>query len=210
MQIMDNNISNFSQSTTFKIITAVFLFSYFGFIIIPEWSRPFSARFLLWLSLLPIVVIALIATGIRGGIGLWREKVQKAAPNSQNKYFVWLASLGVLWFIISIALANTTYYAYFHQKFDPETWKNAGWEDGDLFQLSTRERMFDDLITNVLPGLTKAQMLDLLGEPDEQRDIKGEESFIYYYGQGIMDPDCLIIRFDDKDLIKDYGTSVCG
>ena len=70
--------------------------------------------------------------------------------------------------------------------------------------------MFDDFVTNVLPSLTKAEMLDLLGEPDEHRDIEGEESFIYYYGQGIMDPDCLIITFDEKDFIKDYGTSVCG
>lgn len=207
---MENKASNSSSSNTSKIITGVFLFCYFGFIIIPEWSRPFSGQFLLWLSLLPIVVIALVTAGIRGGIGLWREKSQKAAPNSQNKYFVWLASLGILWFIISIALANTTYFAYSHKKFDSETWKNADWEDGDLFQLSTRERMFDDLITDVLPGLTEAEMLDLLGEPDEHRDIEGEESFIYYYGQGIMDPECLIITFDDKGLIKDYGTSICG
>ena len=53
-------------------------------------------------------------------------------------------------------------------------------------------------------------MLDLLGEPDEHRDIEGEKSFIYYYGQGIMDPKCLIITFDDKDLLKDYSASVCG
>ena len=148
---MENNASNSSQSNISKIITGVFLFCYFGFIIIPEWSRPFSAQFLLWLSLLPILVIALVAVGIRGGIGLWREKSLKVASNPQNKYFVWLASLGILWFIISIALANTTYFAYSHKKFDSVTWKNADWEDGDLFQLSTRERMFDDLITNVLP-----------------------------------------------------------
>jgi hypothetical protein len=207
---MENNASKSSPSNAAKIIIGLFLFCYFGFILIPEWSRPFSAQFLLWLSLLPIVVIVLVVIGIRGGIGLWREKSQQAAANPQNKYFVWLSSLGLLWFVVSIALANTTYFAYSHKKFDSEIWKNASWEDGDLFQLSTRERMFEDLITNVLPGLTKAEMLDLLGEPDAHRDIEGEESFIYYYGQGIMDPECLIITFDEKDLIKDYGTSVCG
>jgi hypothetical protein len=207
---MENNVSNTPQSNTSKIITVAFLFCYFGFIIIPEWSRPISAQFLLWLFLLPFVVIALVVIGIRGGIGLWREKGQKTLPNPQNKYFVWLAILGIFWFGISIVLANNTYYAYSHKKFDSETWKNAEWSDGDLFQLSTRERMSDDLSANVLPELTKAKMLDLLGEPDEQRDIEGEASYIYYYGQGIMDPECLIITFDDKDFIKDYGTSTCG
>lgn len=207
---MENNTPNTSQSNTSKIITGVFLFCYFGFIIIPEWSRPISAQFLLWLFLLPFVVITLVVIGIRGGIGLWYEKTQKSIPNPKNKYSVWLASLGIIWFIVSITLANSLYYSYSHKKFDAETWKNSDWNDGDLFQLSTRERMFDDLKNSILPGLSKTEMLNLLGKPDEQRDIEGEESFIYYYGQGIIDPECLIITFDSKDLIKDYFSSVCG
>ena len=207
---MENNVPNTSQSNTSKIITGVFLFCYFGFIIIPEWSRPISAQFLLWLFLFPFVVITLVVIGIRGGIGLWHEKTQKSMSNPKNRYSVWLASLGIIWFIVSIALANSTYYSYSHKKFVSETWKNSDWSDGDLFQLSTRERMFDDLTNNILPGLSKTEMLNLLGTPNEQREIEGEESFIYYYGQGIMDPECLIITFDNKDLIKDYFSSVCG
>ncbi len=193
-----------------RILTSIFLFCYFGFIIFPEWTRPISAQFLLWLLLLPIILITLVVTGIRGGIGLWREKTQKAYPNSQNYYSVLLAVIGILWFATSISLANITYDKYANQKFDSEIWKNSNWYDGSLFQLSTRQRMFEDLINNVLPGITKAEMLDLLGRPDEQRDIDSEEAFIYYYKQGIMDPECLIITFDDKDFIKDYFTSVCG
>lgn len=206
---MENNSPSLSQDKMTKIIAGVLLFCYFGFIIIPEWSRPFSGQFLFWLLLLPFVLVTLVIIGVHGGIGLWREKTQQALPNPHNKYFVWLASLSIAWFIVSMALANNAYYAYSHKKFDSETWRNTKWDDGGLFQLSTRERMFDDLTNNVLSGLTKDEMLNLLGEPDEQRDILGEESFIYYYSQGIMDPECLVITFDDKELIKDYVASVC-
>lgn len=205
---MENNTSNSSQSNRPKIITAVFLFCYFGFIIIPG-TDPLSTHFLLWLMLLPVVVIVLVITGIRGGIGLWREKHQRATPNSQHRYFVWSAGLGILWFVTSIMLAGITHFVYSHKEFDAETWKNTSWEDGDLLQLSTRERMLDDLIKNVLPGLTKAEILDMLGKPNDY-PIEGEEDLIYYYGQGIMDPKCLIITFDDKAFIKGYYTSVCG
>lgn len=208
---MKNDIPNSSiDNIIAKSLVSVLLFGYFGFIIIPEWFIPLSQQFIFWVFALPVVLITLIVIGVRGGVGLWREKTQNIPPNPEHKFSVWLASLAILWFIISIAFANITHYSYGHKKFDSEIWKNAGWDDGDLFQLSLRERMFDDLITNILPGRTKVEMLDLLGEPDEQRDIEGEQSFIYYYGQGIMDPECLIITFDDKGFIKDFDTSVCG
>ena len=207
---MENNAPNSSQSNTTKIITGVFLFCYFGFIIIPEWSRPFSGIFLLWLFILPFVIVALIITGIRGGIGLWREKTQKALPNPKNKYFVWLASLAIAWFIISIPLANSTYYSYSHKKFDSETWKNAEWNDGDLFQLSTRERMLDDLLENTISGQTKIEVLKLLGQPDERRSDEGQETLFYYTGWNIMEPKCLFITFDEQDIVKEYDMTVCG
>lgn len=193
-----------------KGLVGLLLFGYFGFITIPAWFRPLSTQFIFWAFALPFVLITLIVIGTRGVLGLWRAKTQNTNVDPQHKFSVWLTSLGFLWFFVSIVIANATHFAYNHQKFDTEKWKSSNWDDGSLFALSQRERMFDDLTTNVLPGLTKAEMFDQLGEPDAHYDIEGEESFIYYYGQGFIDPKCLIITFDDYDLLEEYDTSVCG
>ena len=173
-------------------MACIFLFCYFGFIIIPDGSRPLSIPFFVWILLLPIVVIALIVIGYRGGMGLR------------------LAGLGILWLIISIVLAIITHYAYSHKKFDATTWKDASWEDAEFLQFSARERMVDDLISNVLPGLTRAEIIGLLGEPDGHIDFEGEEYLSYYLGQGITDPECLHIDFDERGRLKYYYVSLCG
>lgn len=177
---------------------------------IPDGSRPLSGQFLIWLLLLPFVVTVLIVIGIRAGIGLWRERSRKAAPDPQNKYFFWLASLGILWLIISIALASPTNYAYSHKKFDAATWKDASWKDGEFLQFSARERMVDDLMSNVLPGLTQTEILDLLGEPERIIETESEEIFMYYLGHGMTDPECLYIGFDERARLEYYDASLCG
>ncbi len=203
---MGINASN-SSSKIFRIIIGVFLFCYFGFAIFPEWSRPWSAQFMVWLALLPIVVIVLVVTGIRGGVGLWREKVRRTLPNPQNKYFLWVASLGILWFLISLAFAGPNYSAYF--KFDSEKWKSADWDKVNLFEFSPRERMLDDLMKNVLPGRTEAEIIKLLGPPD-QVYIKGPGTIFYYIGWNIMEPKCLFMKFDEQGIIKEYNLTTCG
>ena len=203
---MENNTPG-SLTNTSKTIIAVFVFCYFGFIIIPEWSRPYSAQFLAWLLLLPIVIIALVGIGILGGIGLWREKSRSALPNPQNKYFIWIASFGILWFLISLAFAGPNYSAYF--KFDSEKWKSTDWNEGNLFEFSPRERMLDDLMKNVLPGRTKAEIIELLGSP-AKGSIEGQGAIYYYTGWGIMDPNCLFMKFDKQGIIKEYNLTTCG
>ena len=208
---MENVASKSKEGKTRKIVTGLFLFCYFGFTISPELSRSNSTLFILWHLLLPIVLITLVVIGFQAGIGIWREKTGKSNPNLQNKYYGWLAVLGLLWFAISGYLSNITYNKYAHQKFDSETWKDSNTNITRRIQLSPRQRMSDDLINNVLPRIkTKTEMLDLLGQPNEQRKINNEESFIYYYGPGFFDIACIIINFDDVELIKDYHISECG
>lgn len=202
----------------YKIITDVLLFCYFGFIAIPELTRPyFSLQLVLWALALPIVLIALIVTGIRGIAGLWSEKIQNIMPNPKNKYFILLASISILWFVISIVIAQTTYFAYSHKKFDRESWINATGYEGGMFQISERERMLDDLRTNYILGLSKTEIVDLLGEPYELSydfemggKYEGKDLFIYFYKMGMVDPLCLTIVFDEYDIAIATLTSECG
>ena len=197
-----------SLSNTSKIIISTFLFCYFGFIIIPEWSHPFSV-FLLWLSLLPVVLIILVANGIHGGIRLWRAKSQNLSQNPEHKFSYWLAIIGVMWFLISILLAQAAHFAYNHQKFDTEKWKSSNWEDGDMLELSPKERMLDDLTQNILPGRTKSEIIKLLGQPDEIEDVEGKETLFYYTSWNIMEPQCLSMMFDEQGIIKEYHMTTC-
>lgn len=212
------NIYNILQTHKNKIAIGVFLFCYFGFIAIPKLTRPYlSVQLCLWALVFPFIVISLVINGIRAGIELWRERKQNAIPNTNNKYQVWLSIFCIIWFFISITLAKTTYSAYSHIKFDRETWINADELEGGMFQISTRERMLDDLQTNVIPGRSKEDILYLLGEPYELSydyemtgKYAGLDLFIYFYKMGMVDPVCLTIVFDKNDIAIDTLTSECG
>ena len=198
-----------SLSNTSKLIISIFLFCYFGFIIVPQWSQLLSGPFMLWILALPFVLIALLANGIRGGIGLWRAKSQHLSQNPEHKFSYWLAIMGLMWFLISILLAQAAHFAYNHQKFDSEQWKSSSWEDGDMVELSPKERMLDDLTKNILPGRTKSEIIKLLGQPDEIEDVEGKETLFYYTGWNIMEPKCLSMMFDEQGIIKEYHMTIC-
>ena len=207
---MENNFPK-SSSNIFRIIIGVFLFCYFGIITIPQLLHLFSGQFLLWIFVFPIVIVVLITKGVHGGIGLWREKTKNMPENSENKFWFWLASMSLLWFLISITIAKDTHYVYNHQKFDSQKWISSNWDKESIWGLSSqRERMLDDLIENTLPSRTKTEIIDLLGQPDERRDIEGEETIIYYTGWNIMEPKCLLMRFDKQGIINEYHMTLCG
>jgi hypothetical protein len=207
---MENDVPQSPPSNSSKIITGVLLFCYFGFIAIPEFARPISEQFLFWIILFPFVFGAVIITGIRGGIGLWREKHRNAVPNPYNRHRIWFASLSILWCLTSLGLSGFTYRAYLHPQFDSEKWKSSDWEEGGMLEPSTRERMLEDLMTNELPGRSKTEIIEMLGQPDELRDVDGEETLFYYTSWNIMEPKCLFINFDSIEIVKEYALSVCG
>ena len=65
-------------------------------------------------------------------------------------------------------------------KFNPTVWKA---EESTVTKnnCSTRVKMLKDLKLNVLPGKTRAEIINLLGEPSSKRRYKGED-LLYYLG----------------------------
>lgn len=94
-------------------------------------------------------------------------------------------------------------------KFNSNTWKNDDWDNLNV-GTSKRERMIDDLTTNVLSGSTRKDIIYLLGEPDNQLFAEDGEHLHFFYGNGLVDPKCLIIVLDDNDNFQDFGLSECG
>jgi hypothetical protein len=79
--------------------------------------------------------------------------------------------------------------------FDSATWLSAG--AGDTLTFTTRGRMTDDLAGRVLQvGMPRAEVLALLGEPDQPAT---EKELVYYLGKrGSLVPTLsfLVLHFD--------------
>jgi hypothetical protein len=90
------------------------------------------------------------------------------------------------------------------QKFDAALWQQKGL---DWWMTDVRESMVDDLLTSdTLSGMSKRQVIILLGEADEIKT----DTFVYHVREKHerdIDPvyiSRLIIVFDNKAYIKNY------
>jgi outer membrane protein assembly factor BamE (lipoprotein component of BamABCDE complex) len=90
------------------------------------------------------------------------------------------------------------------QKFNSEEWKKKGidWRMTDV-----REKMVDDLIqSDTLQGMSKEQVIELLGHPESENEDELEYLIREKYGTDI-DPEyisSLIIEFDDDGQVRNY------
>lgn len=87
-----------------------------------------------------------------------------------------------------------------HVPFDSAAWKQSPAKDSPQ---SMRLRMFDDLNTNhELEGMTREELIELLGEPDPQSDEFKEFDMVYHLGRERsplgVDDDWLVIRLDEE------------
>lgn len=105
-----------------------------------------------------------------------------------------LASLGIL-----MGAATGCSEELAAMPFDARTWSSAG--VGDTLTFTTRGRMTDDLVERVLQvGMTRADVMTLLGEPDQPAT---EEELVYYLGKrGSLVPrlSFLVLSFRDGAL----------
>lgn len=205
---MKQHIHNITLFLTNKRMYYILLFLYFGFMAVPQWFRPFSPQFLVWIVALPIIVIALIVVGVWGIVGMWRTQNNKAQPNPRHRFFVHLAGAGLLWFGVSIALARETHFRYNHQPFRSAVWRDPDSARYVSYDLTPRQRMLDDLVKNVLPGSTKDEIETLLGEPARTNYFSStDQDLIYLLGaeRGVgVDSEWLLIWFDDTGTFERY------
>jgi hypothetical protein len=206
--MMTKNFHDLSRLFSIKGIIHIFLFVYFGSLIVPQWSMFFSSQFLDWFVALPIIVFALVVIGFWGGIGLWRAKSKNSPRNPQHKYFIQLAGKGLLWFCVSVGLAFGTQFAYLHKAFNSDSWKDKTSIGTIPFESpSLRQRMITDVIENVLPNRKQSEVITLLGEPDDSWTEDGVEHILYVLGYERsfgVDYECLTIEYDAKGNFQDH------
>lgn len=88
-----------------------------------------------------------------------------------------------------------------HEQFNSDKWKN--WTESET-EWSLRWDMMNSLKNNYeLKGMTKAQIIKLLGEPES----KTEKKFRYYlgYSKHGINTGRLIIIFDKNNTVIDYS-----
>ena len=107
---------------------------------------------------------------------------------------------GILIFGIIILIGFALKGNITHEQFDSEKWKN--WKETES-ELSMRWDMMNSLRNNhELKGKTKAEIIKLLGEPENQSN----DNFRYYLGMAKhgIDTGSLIIKFDDNNLVTGF------
>jgi hypothetical protein len=88
-----------------------------------------------------------------------------------------------------------------HRSFEAEAWKNQDRVPHDP-HWPPRLCMLDDLLASGrLDGLTEAQILDLLGPPEDRLVVAGESQISYYLG-----PERSFLGIDSETLVVAFGS----
>lgn len=120
-------------------------------------------------------------------------------------------NVGILTFFVIVA-ASATYFV-FHSlsanyvqpmPFDSALWKSAR---NNTASNSTRLRMVDNLLENqTLEGMSKQDIIKLLGEPDETKSPQ-DFDMVYLLGQerrpNGVHSESLVFRLDDKEVVTE-------
>ncbi|MEW6208487.1 MAG: hypothetical protein AB1631_08970 [Acidobacteriota bacterium] len=93
-------------------------------------------------------------------------------------------------------------------QFESERWKNKNLEESGH---PIRIQMIDDLISSrMLDGMSKAEILKLLGEADNDGYFK-DWDMVYWLGPErspiSIDSEWLVIRFDSEEKVFEYKTA---
>ncbi|RKD99847.1 hypothetical protein [Marinifilum flexuosum] len=107
-----------------------------------------------------------------------------------------ILGVGVLILIGFVIRGNIT-----HKRFDSEKWKN--WTESET-EWSLRWDMMNSLRNDYeLKGMTKTQIIELLGEPESKTNIE----FGYYlgYSKRGINTGRLTIKFDNYNTVTEYS-----
>lgn len=122
-------------------------------------------------------------------------------PRSSRRWGCWLALLGLIG-LLSVKYAFLTGYLPM-RAFDAAVWRQVRTADNHV-----RVRMIESLLHGgQLDGLTRPQVIALLGEPDGGSYFK-EWDLVYWLGpeRGLMgiDSEWLVVRFGPDGRVSEY------
>jgi hypothetical protein len=120
-----------------------------------------------------------------------------------------IAYLSIAWFalvfVAYIFLPGPLPTGSYLQRFDPTIWQQPDSAENEKGDITSRQKMLADLLENVLPGRSQAEIEKLLGPGDDAADRK----LIYGLGRERdsmfpIDNESLVIRLDGSGRFSSY------
>ena len=189
---------------------------YFGLVLLQNGVPAVGGNMLFFAYVLsiPFVLMALVALGVWGGVGLLRAHFGKARPKHLHRVYVLVACISIVLSVIAFGLARSLPRALpsgsYLRAFDSNTWKAPGSDHHVAGDITPRQKMLGDVVRNILPGRTRAELEELLG-PSVQTAYFRSTGRDLIYPLGFqrdavfsIDSEWLLIWLDDRGRFRRY------
>ena len=193
------------------------LAGYFAILLIPYAQPAFRGTgfFFLYAVSLPVILVVLIGVGLWSAMGLLRSRRSGVPANSRHRLRFTFACLAVLLFGSIFGVARAIKGALptgsYLRQFDRDVWQRPDSTAPVDSDITPRQQMLGDLLKNILPGRSRAEIEDLLGP-------SLETSYCADYGCDLIfmlgpqrdslfpiDSESLVIWLDDSGRFDRYG-----
>ena len=152
-----------------RLAMVIPLVVYFGLLVIPErWptSRA-SAPYFVYVLSLPFVLLGLIVLGAWGAIRLAISRRRHSPRQARHRAMLGISVLGLLLFGsaygLSAAIQRGLPFGSHILRFDAARWKDPAASDSVGKDISVRQKMLGDVVSQVLPGRDRRELEQLLG-----------------------------------------------
>lgn len=205
------------MTTTARRLIVVFAFVvYFGPLLIPEWWPAFraTAAYFVYALTLPFALLALIVLGAWGAIGLFVSGMRSSPRQAKHRSMLSISIIGLLLFAsaygLSAAIRGALPSGSNLQRFDSAQWKHEAAFESAGSDISVRQKMLGDVVSNVLPGRDRRQLEEMLGPSlDTPYFASSGRDLIYLLGRERdsmfgVDSEWLLIWLDGSGRFERY------
>jgi len=191
--------------------------AYFALLFIPKRSPDLrgTGLFFVYVLSLPVTALVLLAFALWGGVGLWRSRARRRPLSPRHQAYALIGFVGLASFAFAMGLVRvlpSPLPTGSHlQSFDRAVWhdpRSGKYVEGDI---TPRQKMLADVVKNVLPGRTRAELEEILGPSLNTSYFKsGGRDLIYALGPQrdsffTIDSEWLLIWLDKDGRFKRYA-----
>jgi hypothetical protein len=200
-----------------RALACVFaLGGYFGLLLVPVWHPAFRATgpYFVYVLTLPFALLALVVIGSWGAVAAFLARRRNSPPQVKHREMLGISVLGLLLFGSAFGLSATIRGALpsgsHLLSFDSARWKDTTSSESVGGDISDRQKMLGDVVSNVLPGRHRQELEEMLGLSLETRYFANTgRDLIYLLGRERdslfgVDSEWLLIWLDESGRLERY------
>jgi hypothetical protein len=202
---------------TIRRLAVVFALAvYFGLLLVPEWRPAFRATgpYFVYALTLPFVLLTLIVFGCWGAVGVFLARRRGSPAKAKHRALLGVSVCGLFLFGSAYGLSATIRGALpsgsHLLRFDSGQWTDMASSDSVGGDISVRQKMLGDVVSNVLPGRDRRELEEMLGQSLETSYFaKSGRDLIYLLGRERdsmfgVDSEWLLIWLDGSGRFERY------